>query len=102
MFQAIALRGAILIAYCNLLETAVSCTRDSDATAIILSIAHPPNTTSSELDIPAAYGPTPFQTTPISCYFLAFDPHGISHERRGQEERELFGRRHQTEHSTYG
>ena len=69
--------------------------------AIKLSIALPLNTTLSGLDIPAAYGPTPFQTTPISYYFLAFYPHGISHERRGLEERELFERRYQTEHSTY-
>ena len=94
--------GDLLIAYCHLLETVVSCTRDSDATAIKLSVAPPPNTTSSELDIPAAYGPTPFQTTPVSYYFLAFDPHGISHERRGLEERELFERRYQTEPSSYG
>ena len=50
---------------CHLLETTVICTRDSDVTAIDLSIAPPPNTTSSGLDIPAAYGPTPFQTTPV-------------------------------------
>jgi len=87
---------------CHLLETAVICTRDSDAMAIKLSIAPPPNTTLSGLDIPAAYGPTPFQTTPISYYFLAFDPHGISHERRRLEERELFVRRYQTEPSSYG
>ena len=94
--------GDLLIAYCHLLETPVICTRDSDATAIKLSVAPPPNTTSSELDIPAAYSPTPFQTTPISYYFLAFDPHGISHERRGLEVRELFERRYQTEPSSYG
>ena len=63
--------GDLLIAYCHLLETAVICTRDSDATAIKLSVAPPLNKTSSELDIPAAYGPTPFQTTQISYYFLA-------------------------------
>jgi len=94
--------GDLLIAYCHLLETAVICTRDSDATAINLSIAPPPITTSSGLDIPAACGPTPFQTTPVSYYFLAFDPHGISHERREIEERELFERRYHTEPSTYG
>ena len=85
-----------------MLETAVISTRDSDVTAIDISIAPPPNTTSSGLDIPGAYGPTPFQTTPVSYYFLAFDPHGISHERRGLDERELFERRYQTEPSIYG
>ena len=84
VFQAAALRGAILlITFCHLLETAVFCTRDSDATVTKLSIAPPPNTTLSELDIPAAYGPTPFQTTPVSYYFLAFDPHGISQRTEG-------------------
>jgi len=87
---------------CHLLETAVICTRDSDATVINLFIAPPPNTTSSGLDIPGTYGPTPFQTTPVSYYFFAFDPHGISHERTRLEERELFERRYQTEPSSYG
>jgi len=47
-------------------ETTVLCTRDSAATAVKLSIAPTHNTTSPVLDIPVAYGPAPFQTTPIS------------------------------------
>jgi len=94
--------GDLLITFFHLLETAVICTRDSDATAIDLSITPPPNTMSSELDIPAAYGPTPFRTTPVSYYFLAFDPHGISHERRKLEEQKLFERQYQTDPSSYG
>jgi len=92
----------LLITYCHLLETAVFCTRDSDATAVKLSIAPPTQHDVVWTGYTRALRPYPLSDHPSFFYFLAFYPHGISHERKGLEERELFERRYQTDASSCG